>query len=118
MQITLNDLLRFKKEKFGNIKIKLNQSNGIDDPMELYQQDPEIVNTQWLFWKEQRRYFYEGQIAVCFLKLTWDTWLLTTIKKITNDLDISGGISYEGYELDEYKKYYGRVIIKYHKICI
>ncbi|MEG1875922.1 MAG: hypothetical protein RR185_10205, partial [Angelakisella sp.] len=44
---------------------KLNQSNGIDDPMELYQQDPEIVNTQWLFWKEQRRYFYEGQIAVC-----------------------------------------------------
>lgn len=115
MQITLNDLLQFKKEEFGNIKIKLNQSNGIDDPMELYQQDPEIVNTQWLFWKEQRRYFYEGQIAVCFLKLTWDTWLLTTIKKITKDLDISGGISYEGYELDEYKKYYGRVIIKYHK---
>lgn len=59
--------------------------------------------------------FYEGQIAVCFLKLTWDTWLLTTIKKITKDLDISGGISYEGYELDEYKKYYGRVIVKYHK---
>lgn len=115
MQIKLNDLLRFKKEEFGNIKIKLNKYNGIDDPMELYQQDPEIVNTQWLFWKKQRRYFYEGQIAVCFLKLTWDTWLLTTIKKITKDLDISGGISYEGYELDKYKKYYGRVIIKYHK---
>lgn len=115
MQITLNDLLQFEKEEFNNIKIKLNQSNGIDDPMELYQQDPEIVNTQWLFWKEKRRYFYEGQIAICFLKLTWDTWLLTTIKKITKDLNVNGGISYEGYELENYKKYYGRVIVKYHK---
>jgi len=114
-QITLNDLLQFDKEEFDNIKIKLNQFNGIDDPMELYQKDPEIVNTQWLFWKEQRRYFYEGQIAVCFLKLTWDTWLLTTIKRITRDLGINSGISYEGYELEEYKKYYGRVIVKYHK---
>lgn len=61
MQITLNDLLQFKKEEFGNIKIKLNQPNGTDDPMELYQQDPEIVNTQWLFWKEQRRYFMKGK---------------------------------------------------------
>lgn len=114
-QITLNDLLQFRKEDFHNIKIKLNQSNGIDEPMELYQQNPEIVNTQWLFWKEKRRYFYEGQIAICFLKLSWDTWLLTTIKKITKDLNVCGGISYEGYELDEYKKYYGRVIVKYHK---
>lgn len=100
---------------FGNIKVKLNQSNGIDDPLELYQREPEIVNTQWLFWREQRRYFYEGQIAVCFLKLSWDTWLLTTIKKITKDLNVNGGISYEGYELEEYRKFYGRVIVKYHK---
>lgn len=115
MEIILNDLLQFKKEDFGNIKVKLNQSNGIDDPLELYQREPEIVNTQWLFWREQRRYFYEGQIAICFLKLSWDTWLLTTIKKITKDLNVNGGISYEGYELDEYRKFYGRVIVKYHK---
>lgn len=114
-QITLNDLLQFRREDFSNIKIKLNQSNGIDDPMELYQQNPEIVNTQWLFWKGQRRYFREGQIAICFLKLSRDTWLLTTIKRITKDLNICDGISYEGCELDEYKKYYGRVIVKYHK---
>lgn len=114
-QITLNDLLQFRREDFSNIKIKFNQSNGIDDPMELYQQNPEIVNTQWLFSEDKIRAFYEGQIAICFLKLSWDTWLLTTIKKITKAINIHGGVSYEGYELDEYKKYYGRVIVKYHK---
>ena len=114
-QITLNDLLQFKKEDFGNIKVKFNQSDGVDDPIDLFRQDPEIVNTRWLFWKAERRYFYQGQIAVCFLKLNAEEWLLTTIKKITKDLDIKNGISYEGYELDEYKKYYGRVIVKYHK---
>ena len=114
-KITLNDLLQFKEEDIGNVKIKFNQSNGESDPMELYQRDPEIVNTTWLFWKAERRYFYEGQIAVCFLRLSWDTWLLTTIKKITKDLDVNDGVSYEGYELEEYKKYYGRVIVKYHK---
>jgi len=116
MEIRLNDLLNFSPENMDRSKIKLNQSspdNG--DPLMLYQKDPEIVNTQWLFWKETKRYFYEGQIAVCFLKLTWDTWLLTTIKRITKDLNVSSGISYEGEELEEYRKYYGRVIIKFHK---
>lgn len=67
--------------------------------MELYLNDPEIINTQWLFWKSERRYFYEGQIAICFLRLSYDTWLLTTIKKITKDLNIYNGISFEGYVL-------------------
>ena len=115
MEIKLNDLLHFSGADMDIAKIKFNQSSPDSNPLDLYQQDPEIVNTQWLFWKEQRRYFYEGQIAICFLKLTWDTWLLTTIKRITKDLNVSGGISYEGKELPEYKKYYGRVIVKFHK---
>lgn len=82
MEITINDLLKFEDNIIDNVKIKFNQSSATDNPLDLYQKDPEIVNTQWLFWKEQKRYFYEGQIAVCFLKLTWDTWLLTTIKKL------------------------------------
>ena len=94
MEITINDLLKFEDNIIDNVKIKFNQSSATDNPLDLYQKDPEIVNTQWLFWKEQKRYFYEGQIAVCFLKLTWDTWLLTTIKKVTKDLNIEGGISF------------------------
>ena len=111
----MNDLLSFSATDFSNIKIKFNQSNGYDDPMELYQSNPDIIDTQWLFWRNERRYFYVGQIAICFLKLTWDTWLLTTIKRVTKELDVKNGINYEGEVLEEYKPYFGRVILKYHK---
>lgn len=114
-KLYLNDLLHFSKAEYESIKIKFNQSNGQDDPMELYQDNPDIVNNQWLFWRNKQRYFYVGQIAVCLLKLSYDTWLLTTIKRVTKELDVYGGINYEGEELEQYKCYFGRVIIKYRK---
>lgn len=114
-KILLDDLLHIPSDISNNVKIKFNQNNGFDDPMELYLREPEIVNTQWLFWRTERRYFRVDQIAVCLLKLSPDTWLLTTIKRVTKDLDILNGINYEGEELEEYRQYYGRVIIKYHK---
>ncbi|MGN0994787.1 MAG: GIY-YIG nuclease family protein [Butyricicoccus sp.] len=115
MEIKLNDLLKFSEKDLKVAKIKFNQSSPDENPLDLYQKNPEIVNTQWLFWRESRHYFAVGQIAICFLKLTWDTWLLTTIKRITKNLDVRNGITYEGEELEEYKKYYGRVIVKFHK---
>lgn len=115
MEITINDLLKFDDSVVDSVKIKFNQSSPTENPLDLYQKDPEIVNTHWLFYKKQKRYFYEGQIAVCLLKLTSETWLLTTIKKVTKELDVEEGVGFDGEELEEYKKYYGRVIIKYHK---
>lgn len=114
-KILLNDLLHISPDIIDTVKIKFNQNNGYDDPMDLYLREPEIVNTQWLFWRSKQRYFSVGQIAICLLKLSSETWLLTTIKRVTKDLDIQNGINYEGEEIDEYRQYYGRVIIKYHK---
>lgn len=113
--ILLKDLLHFPDDELPNVKIRFNQHNGSDDPMELYRNNPDIVNTQWLFWNEKKRYFRVGQIAVCLLKISYDKWLLTTIKRVTKDLQISGGISFEGEELEQYKAFYGRVIVQYHK---
>ena len=113
--ILLKDLLRVSNDELANVKIKFNQHNGSEDPMDLYRSNPEIINTQWLFWNEKRRYFYKGQIAVCFLKLSYDMWLLTTIKRVTKDLGISGGVSFEGEEIEKYKPFFGRVIVQYHK---
>ena len=114
-KILLDDLLHIPSDVSGSVKVKFNQNNGFDDPMDLYLREPEIVNTQWLFWRTKQRYFNVGQIAVCLLKLSSDTWLLTTIKRVTKELGIYGGINYEGEELEEYRQYYGRVIVKYHK---
>lgn len=87
----------------------------IEDPMEVYLQDPELINNQWLFWRNKVRYFRVGQVAICFLRLGYDTWLLTTIKLITKDLGVVEGINYEGFEIEKYKNLFGRVIVKYHK---
>lgn len=116
-EILLDDLLRFSDAERDQAKIKFNQWNGTNDPLELYKKNPERVNTNWLFAKKQRDYFREGQIAICFLKLSYDRWLLTTIKKVTKKLDNAAidTVGYEGEELPEYSQYYGRVIVRYHK---
>lgn len=114
-KILLADLLHIPADQIENVKVRFNQHNDSEDPMDLYLRNPEVVNTQWLFWRTKQRYFNVGQIAVCLLKLSADTWLLTTIKRVTKELDVTDGINYEGEELQEYRQYYGRVIIKYHK---
>ena len=113
--IKIDDLLRIPATEAANVKVKFNQNNGTEDPMDLYLTNPEIVNCQWLFWRNKQRYFNVGQIAICLLKLSYDTWLLTTIKRVTEELGVVNGINYKGEELSEYSQYFGRVIIKYHK---
>ncbi|UBH13153.1 hypothetical protein LAU43_00145 [Macrococcus armenti] len=61
--IKLNDLLGFTEEEMNHVKIKFNQSNGFVDSMEVFKQNPEEVNTQWLFWRNKSRYFNVGQTA-------------------------------------------------------
>lgn len=48
-KLYLNDLLHFSEKEYKNIKIKFNQSNRQDDPMDLYLYNPDIVNHNWLF---------------------------------------------------------------------
>lgn len=115
MELYLNDLLHIGSENMKNVKIRFNQFNGSEDPLDLYIRDPEIVNTQFFLWRSKQRYFAVGQIAICFLKISEDMWLLTTIKKIKKDLDVIEGINYECEEIAEYKPYFGRLIIKFHK---
>lgn len=111
----MNDLLQLDNDVLKKTKIKFNQWNGQDNPMNLYQNDPDLINNQWLFWRNEKRYFRVGEIAICLLKLSYDTWLLTTIKTVDTDLNIVRGINYLGTEIELYNKFFGRVIIKYKK---
>ena len=115
-KILLNDILQISKDDIPNTRIKFNIYNGYTDPLELYKQNPDQVNTTWFLWHDSRRYFHSGQTAICFLRLSPDTWLLTTIKHIIKELNVGtdGGVGYEAEEVDTYKKYFGRIIIKYH----
>ncbi len=113
--LLLNDFLNLSEEDLKRTKVKFNQYNGETEPMELYLQDPDEINTTWLFWRQKRRYFRVGEIAICLFKLTWNTWLLSTIKTVTKDLDVSNGVNYEGEEIIDYSPYFGRVVVKYRK---
>lgn len=116
-RIMLNDLLRFDAAEVPNVRVKFNIYNGSDDPLDEYMADPELVNTTWFLWHDDRRYFEAGQTAICLLKLRADQWLLTTIKKITRLLDVTGGVGYDADEMKEYEQYFGRVVVEYHNPC-
>ncbi len=68
-------------------------------------------------WHNQRRYFHTGQIAICLLYLYDDKWLLTTIKRITKEIDVVDDVGFEAEEIEEYRKYYGRLVLKYHNMA-
>lgn len=115
-QILLNDLLHLSNEEIKLYKVKFNQPNREgSNPMDEYKKDPDVIDNQWLFWRETQRYFKVGQFAVSFMRLTYDSWLLTTIKEVTEDLNIEHGVNYKGVTVEAFSKYFGRVIVKYHK---
>lgn len=111
--LMLKDLLAF--EDLSNIKIKFNQYNGESYPIEDYMKNPDVVNSGWLFWRTEKRYFNVNEIAICLLEISKDIWLLTTIKRVTKEFNVKNDVNYEGEELEKYKPFYGRVLIKFHK---
>lgn len=114
--LLLNDLLHMGQEDLNRAKVKFNQHGGGTSQMEAYLRNPDHVNNQALFWRgDKKRYFNVGEVAICLLQLSWDTWLLSTIKEVTHELGVTNDVNYEGVEIESYQPYYGRVIVKYHK---
>ena len=113
--IKLNDLLHLTDEQASKAKVKFNRDNGYDDPIDIYKSNPDLINKQWLYWRNKNRYFDVGQIAICLVKIRSEYWLLTTIDTVIEELNVLNGINYKGTPLGEYQKYFGRTIIKFHK---
>ena len=113
-KILFEDVFKFSSNKncMGRIKARFNMNNGEIDPIEEYTKNPDNVATRWLFWCKKQRPFLEGDIAIGFVRLK-NLWLLTTIKRVTKDLGIENGINYEGEIFEEYKPYFGRVLVEY-----
>lgn len=113
----LNDLLKFDTEEFDNIKIRFCMKNdepkyAIDD----YKINKDSVNEDWFLWRTNKRNYKVGQIAICLVRIyETNEWLLTSIKEITEELDVRDTKGFEGKELEQYKKYFGKVLIKFDK---
>lgn len=118
MNIILNDLLGFTKEELesSRIKVRFNLNNGCENPIDVYKRNPAEINERWLLWRKKRRCFGVGDIAICLVLLGADRWLLTGIKRITKELDVSDGVNYEAEDIERFKGIaQGRVVVSFHK---
>lgn len=113
--IKLNDLLQLTETEIDNTKIRFNQSHGNENPIDLYKNDPnELLN--WQYWNSQK--FKKNQLTIGFVKLHKDEWLLFTFGRIKaiKALGKDRGVGYDFETLNEqYGKFFGRVVISYHK---
>jgi len=113
MKISLNDLLKF--DNLDNVKIRFNMSNGGSfDPIKLFKEDKQSLLNGHFHNYSSKKSYKEGNIVVGLAKIENDKWLLFDISVITKDLNKYDALGYEYKTVDEYKKYFDRVIIHYH----
>lgn len=111
MSILINDLLNI--ENIKNLKVRFVQSNGDTDPIELFKSDRSSL-LEWQFWNyEKKKSFRQNDVAIGFVKLGGNKWLLFDVSVITKDLNTLGGVGYEYKAMGEHAKYCGRVIIEF-----
>lgn len=114
-KIYLQGIFKFSDDELKRVKIKFNQWNGQTDPLDKYIENPDIINNEWLFWRHERRYFNVGNIAICLVQMRGDSWLLTSVKTVTKELNKIDDVNYAGEEIEKLKPYFGRMVVKYHK---
>ncbi len=113
--IKLNDILKI--DNLNNVKIRFNlmfRQNW--NPIEVFKNGDISVMLEGQYWNYNMKKSYKvGQTTVGFVKIKphEDNWLLFHIGKVTKDLDKLNGVGYEYEELTEYRKYFGRLIVKF-----
>lgn len=112
--ILLNDILQLSQADLNRTKIRLNRNNGVDNPIDIFKRAPrELLG--WNFWNSMS--YKKGDISIGFVDMGMDRWLLFTVAEVDSvdySMPKNTGVASEFHELDSYKKYFGRIIVKYH----
>lgn len=118
--IKLNDILHL--EDLDKVKIRLNLSNNKWNALKLYHENRELLLIGHFHNSENRKWFKENDIVIGLAEIAKNEWLLIDISRITKSYDkfwdkIPAQINtfYEHEQIEKYKKYFGRLIIKFHK---
>lgn len=129
-EIMFNDLLNLSDEEICKSRIRFITRFSNIDPIEVFKNDPNEINTNWFLARKKKdsgkdpERLHEGESAICLVRLPEDIdlWLFTCIKRIGKPMERpkeeDGNDYYVGYaaeELPQYSKFYGRVILRYHK---
>jgi hypothetical protein len=134
--IKLNDILKI--ENLDNVRIRLNLSNNSWNALQHYHNNPELMlignfhnsaDRVEIDKNDNKKHirgkiwFKENQIVIGLAQIKNDEWLLIDISKITKSYNnVWNGITHSGlntfyeYEkLTEFAKYFGRLIVQFHK---
>lgn len=119
--IKLNDILRL--DNLENVKFRLNLSNNVWNALTLYHEDPNLLLIGHFHNSTKKRWFKENEIVIALAKIRNNDWLLIDISRITkNHKKLWDGKShsnlytfYDHEKIHSYEKYFGRMIIQYHK---
>jgi len=113
--IKLNDILRL--DDLSNVKIRFNLMFVHNwNPIELFKNGDISTMLDGQYWNyTQKKSYKQGQTTIGLVKInpSEDFWLLFHIGQVTKDLNKLNGVGYEYKDLPEYKKYVGRLIVKF-----
>ncbi|MEG0094327.1 MAG: DUF6508 domain-containing protein [Erysipelotrichaceae bacterium] len=114
-KVLLNEILQIKN--LDNVKIRLNVMFGGNwDPIEVFKDGNMDEILKGHYWNyNSRKSYKDGQTTVGLIRIkpNEDLWLLIHVGKITKDLNKFNDIGYEFEVLEQYRKYFGRIIVKY-----
>lgn len=116
--IRLNDILKLNDEEIERAKCRLMVSDGNKyDPRNNFE-DPDKKNrvnlVDLVFNRAKTIPFKRGVIAIGFVPLEEDNWLLTGVVRVVKDNGYARKADAE--YIEAYKKYAFRVVVKYHKV--
>lgn len=113
--IKLNDLLQLDNLK--NVKIRFNLMFANNwNPIEIFKNGDINTLLEGQYWNyKKRKSFKDGQITIGLIRIkaNENLWLLFHVGRITKDLNKFDGIGYEYEIMQNYKKYFGRLIVKF-----
>lgn len=119
-KIMLNDILHL--EDLSNVVIRLNISGSVYNAIEKYHNDKDGLLLGNFYNSSKRKWFKEGQIVIGLAQISGKDWLLFDISRITKDYNRLGkpdvkkiSYFYDREVLKEYEKYFGRLVVKFHK---
>jgi len=114
-KIFLNEILNL--ENLDNVKIRFNlMVDNNWNPIEFFKNNDIESLLEGHYWNYKRKKSYQkGQITIGLILLNKkdNLWLLFHIGKITEDLNKLDGVGYKYETLQEYEKYYGRLIVRF-----
>lgn len=111
-KILLNDILNLLEEDLKITKIRLNTWSGEKNPLEVFKKNPKDL-LKWNFYNTTKRSYNNTKYSIGLVNMGNDRWLLFTVAEITKDLKLVGQVGYEYKEINKYKPFFGRVIVKY-----